>query len=125
VSFDVYLQDFSDEQTDRGDEVHGVLDRLLDQSGSRIVTHDGDAEVYGIDDDPLNGLMFSNVDGDSAWDVIYAVADAANWVVMPVGCPICVLSEDFIETIPEELLEPGVVIVESGEDILRVVTAPS
>ena len=35
---------------------------------------------------PATGFMFNHVDGRAAWDVIYEVAQAAGFVVMPIGC---------------------------------------
>jgi hypothetical protein len=48
------------------------------------------------------------------------VARAADWVIMPVGCPVCVLREEMISDLPAELRDDAVV-VECGADVLDVV----
>jgi hypothetical protein len=122
VSFDVYLQDFADEPHDRGDAVRAILEPWYEDSTSSIVTADGSADVFGLDEHPLLGLMFNGVDGRAAWDVIYETAVVGGWVVLPVGCPVCVVSQEQIATIPDELRASGAELVHSGADILRVVT---
>jgi hypothetical protein len=121
MSSDIFLQDFSAELPDRSAKVDPILTALLDSSGTRITTSDGEADVYGLADSPMNGLMFNHVEGDAAWDVIYEIALAAKWVVMPVGCAVCVPSEEIVDSIPEELREMGFELVRSGSDILRLV----
>lgn len=48
------------------------------------------------------------------------VAKAAGWVIMPVGCPVCVMREDMIGELPAELQDDAVVI-RSGAELLDVV----
>ena len=121
MSLDVYLQDFADVPVDRGPQVLSLLGELLDDQRQSILTADGSTAVYGLDDTPLTHLSFAHVAGEPAWDLIFDVAKAANWVVMPVGCPICLPDERLIETIPPELRDLGYVHVTSGQDILRAV----
>ena len=121
MSVDIFLQDFSAEPADRSATIGPILAALLDSSGTRITTSDGAADVYGLVDSPVIGLMFNHVDGDAAWDVIYEIALAAKWVVMPVGCAVCVPSEELADSIPEELREMSFELVRSGADILRLV----
>jgi hypothetical protein len=47
-----------------------------------------EADVFGLPDEgsPRHGLMFNHVSGD-AFDLLVQVADIADLVVMPVGCP--------------------------------------
>lgn len=47
------------------------------------------------------------------------VAEAAGYVIMPVGCPVCIVSEDMRAGLPEEF-RAAAVVVESGRDILSV-----
>ena len=62
--------------------------RILEAAtGWRIVTDDGEAEVYGSD--PSRGFMFTHASGRRVWDVIYNLARAAGFVVIPVGTPRC------------------------------------
>ena len=73
------------------------------------------AEVYGVPapDEPLTGLMFNGVSGDG-WDVIVAVARAAELTIMPVGCPVCLVSEAQRAHLPPDLARSGVAVVTSG-----------
>jgi hypothetical protein len=113
VSFDIFLQNFVESSTDRSGLVRAILGPILSTSGIEFTTADGSAAVYG--------LMFNNVDGETAWDVIYAVAVAGEWVVMPVGCPVCVISDDQIVTLPEGLDDPAPIRVSSGAEILAAI----
>jgi hypothetical protein len=123
VSFDIYLQDFSDEPEDRSHVVGALLSPLLDDLGQRVRTVDGSASVYGASDSPLHGLMFNHVEGESAWDLIYDVAVASHWAIMPVGCPICLVDDGLIGLLPSDLLEDGYVVVHDGADILSAIKA--
>jgi len=90
VSFDVFLQGFENgEAGDFGAEeaVATLSPHITDREGdsAKVTTADGSADVYGPSTG-RNSMMFNHIDGREAWDVIYEVALAANWVVMPVGC---------------------------------------
>ena len=118
VSFDVYLQDFSDAPADRSASVGtSLLAPMLDATGENVVTADGGAAVYGADEVPLYGLMFNHVEGDLVWDVIYAAAVAGDWVVMPVDGPLSIVDERQVDYIPDELRELGVTLVRSGREL--------
>lgn len=100
-----------------------VLDPLIverDEKGWAVIqTDDGTADVYGVDT-PDRGLMFNHVGGRTAWDVIYAVADAAGFVVMPVGCGTLLVDEATRRELPDGIPEP-VVPIRSGADILSAI----
>jgi hypothetical protein len=51
------------------------------------------------------------------------VARATGYVIMPVGCPVCVLDEDAVADLPLELRDTALV-VSSGADVLQAVTGP-
>lgn len=86
MSFDVYLQDFLSVPAYRSESVgQQVLASLLDARGEHVVTADGSAAAYGANDVPLDGLMFSHIDGDLAWDVIFDSDVAGDWVIQPIG----------------------------------------
>src|SRR5436853_188265 len=56
------------------------------EGGFVLVRHgDGEADVYGVppESQPLTSLMFNHVAGDGAFDLIVAVARAADLVVLP------------------------------------------
>jgi hypothetical protein len=75
---------------------------------------DGSADVYGVGGD---SLMVNHASGEHVWDLLVAAAMAADWVIMPVGCPTCVISEKQIDHLPEELHD-GVAVVASGAQLL-------
>jgi hypothetical protein len=81
------------------------------------LTSDGDAEVYGVGTD---GLMFTHASGRRVWDVIFDVARAGNWAIVPVGCPTCVPTSSMIAELPDEL-RADAVVVNSGAELLDVV----
>lgn len=129
MSFDVFLQGFEAGDAAPGDgaAAMAVLNPLIterdDHGFARLQTHDGTADVYGIDT-PDDGLMFNHVGGRAAWDVIHAVAKAAGFVVMPVGCGTLLVDESLRPQLPEGIPEPVEVIV-SGADLLSAIeTAP-
>ncbi|KQZ10745.1 hypothetical protein ASD23_00825 [Agromyces sp. Root1464] len=123
MSFDVYLQDFSDAAADRSESVgQQVLAPLLDAGGENVMTADGSAAVYGARDVPLDGLMFNHIEGDLAWDVIFDAAVAGSWVIMPVGGPLCIVREEQTDSVPEELKDDGLVLVRSGKELRDAIT---
>lgn len=121
MSFDVYLQAFGGEQTDHSSRVLTVIDGLLDDGRMAIVTSDGSADVYGLDERPVVGLMFNHIVGLRAWDVIVEVARAAGFAILPVGAPTCIVDPDQERALPDDLAAEGVVLVSSGTELLRVI----
>lgn len=118
VSFDVFLQGFCDVPADRSESVgQRVLAPLLDACGENVVTADGSAAVYGARDVPLDGLMFNHIEGDLAWEVIFAAAVAGDWAIMPVGGPVCIVREEQYDSVPEELRADGLVLVRTGTEL--------
>ncbi|MGN6759770.1 MAG: hypothetical protein ACTHJI_00370 [Leifsonia sp.] len=118
MSFDVYLQDFLTDPADRTESVgRRVLAPLLDARRENVVTADGSAAVYGASDVPLDGLMFNHIDGDLAWNVIYDAAVAGDWVIMPIGGPVCIVREEQADTVPEDLKADGLVLVGTGTEL--------
>jgi len=124
MSFDVYLQDFADKPADRSASVgRRVLAPLLDAGAENILTADGSAAVYGASDAPLEGLMFNHIEGDRAWDVIFDAAVVGDWVIMPVGAPLCIVREEQRNSVPDELEDEGIVLVRSGSELRDAATA--
>jgi hypothetical protein len=123
MSLDVFLQDFSDDAADRGDVVFPVLRAFLDEDDETVTTSDGSTEIYGLGESPLTSVLFAGPEGRVIWDVIYEVADAADWIILPEGYPAIVLSEASAASIPPELLEDGYRVVESGADLFAVIDA--
>ena len=123
MSFDVFLQDFSKVPRDRRTIGERVLEPLLDASRRNIITGDGSAAVYFADDGPLHSMMFNHIAGNAAWDVIYEIAVAAEWAVLPVGGPVCVVTDEHVLSVPPELRATGVLVVGSGQELRRAATA--
>lgn len=125
MSFDIFLQGFSSGDAAPGDgaAAMAILDPLIidrDGNGWALVqTNDGTADVYGIDT-PDRGFMFNHVGGRTAWDVIFAVAQAAGFVVMPVGCGTLLVDDALRRELPEGTPEP-VLPIRSGADILSAI----
>lgn len=104
MSFDVFLQGFRNGDSVSGDRanVRDALDPFIADSGdtwANLKTADGDAEVYGFDD-LSTGLMFTHFSGRAIWDVLFDVARAGGFVVMPIGCPVSALDEGDVEHLP-------------------------
>lgn len=122
MSFDIFLQGFRDGDAASGDSdaAMAVLAPFVtsgDDTGWRIATEDGEAEVYG--GDPSRGFMFTHASGRRVWDVIYEVARAAGFVVIPGGCATCVVDSATIAHLPKGLPEP--IVVTSGEQMIEIV----
>lgn len=123
VSFDIYLQGFSDQASDRREQVLQVLAPLLDASHERILTRDGSAAIFGLEGAAVDGVMFNHVEGDAAWQVIYETAVAAKWVIMPIESAICIVHEDQRSSIPDEIAESGIMLVSSGSELMQASTS--
>jgi hypothetical protein len=90
---------------------------LLDACRENVVTADGAAAAYGASDVPLDGLMFNHVAGELAWDVIFDAAVAGDWMILPVGGPVCTVRDEQADTVPEELKADGLVLVRTGTEL--------
>lgn len=125
MSLDIFLQAFrrGDAASGDGEAAIAVLTPLFaersDHGWALIQTGDGTAEVHGINH-PDQGLMFNHVGGRIAWDVIFAVARDAGFVIMPVGCGTLLTHETMWDELPEGIPEP-ILTIESGADLLAVI----
>jgi len=77
---------------------------------------DGSADVY-LD---RGGMMANHVSGERPWDLLVQGAQAAGWVIMPVGCTTCITDERQRAHVPDGL-DDDVTLVDSGEALLRVI----
>jgi hypothetical protein len=125
VSFDIFFQGFRGGESvpGGGDRMRAVLEPYASQQESPsnfwlVQVGDGTADVY-LDDD---NMMANHVSGRDPWELLFKGAQAAGWVIMPVGCPTCLTHEGQLRELPEELQEP-VVAVNSGADLVAVVEA--
>lgn len=85
----------------------------------RIVTADGEGDIYGLDDND-QGLVINHATGRQIWQLIVDVARAAGYAVLPVGCPVCVVDEVMIGHLPDQLRQ-NAVLVRDGGDLERAV----
>jgi hypothetical protein len=125
VSFDIFFQAFAHGDPVDADEpaatavlVPWVSGEEPDYKFVRVETSDGGADVYGYG--TANSLMINHAAGRAIWDLMFDVAKAGGYVVLPVGCPTCVTRPEQVDDLPEEL-RADVVVVHSGDDLLRVV----
>jgi hypothetical protein len=101
--------------------------RMLLEAGGFRVAGDGSLDVAGtavhglpIAGRPFAGLKFAGVT-DAVLDLIVAVARAADMVILPVGCPACVVFEHQRPQLPADLAGQGVELVETGDALATVV----
>ena len=85
----------------------------------RIVTADGEADLYGLGEDD-HGLMINHASGREIWQLIVDVARSGGYAVLPVGCPVCVVDEVMIGHLPDELRQDAV-LVHDGGDLERAI----
>ena len=124
VSFDIFLQSFrrGDHESGEGDAAMQLIAPLISQrteDWARLATGDGGADVFGIDE-PSTGLMFNRVSGVAAWSLLFDVARAAGFAVMPIGCATCVVSAEMLVDLPAELAHDAI-MVSSGQELLAAV----
>ncbi len=123
MSFDVFLQAFESGGVVDGDgtaslEVLGSFIAELDGSSARLVTGDGEADVFGIDR-PSSGFMLNHASGDEVWQLVLESAVAAGFFVIPVGCPVAAVPGTDLAQLPPEL--GSAVVVDSGADLQRLI----
>lgn len=126
MSLDVFLQGFRQGDAASADEekLAGLLQPYLVETPHgfpQLRFDDGDAAIYGLED-LASGFMVNHVSGRQAWDVLVAVARAADLAIMPVGCAVAVPSEAMLSELPEELRRDAVVVA-GGDDLLREIEA--
>jgi hypothetical protein len=77
----------------------------------RVRVGDGEADLYLRD----GGMMASHIAGRDPQYLLVQGARAANWVIMPVGCPTRLTQSGQQEELPKGL-DHEVVVVERGAD---------
>jgi hypothetical protein len=82
----------------------------------RVRVGDGKTDIYLHD----GGMMANHIDGRDPWDLLVHGAKAANWVIIPVGCPTCLTQPGQMEELPQGL-DDDVVVVETGADLLAAI----
>lgn len=121
VSFDIFVESFGTPPRADTSAVRRYLEPLLDAPNHIVIT-DGESELYGLENDPVTGLMFTHTSGKAMGDVIYQAAVLGGWVVYPVGCPVCITNEAQASSlIPELVAKYGYRLARSGADIWDVI----
>lgn len=89
-----------------------------DAEFAQVEYGDGSADVY------LGGdaMMANHISGERPWDLLVKGARASGWVIMPTGTPVCVIDERQRPHLPEGL-DDGAILVQTGEELLRVIRA--
>jgi hypothetical protein len=123
MSFDVFFQGFlAGEPSERGGaQMQAVLAPYIIEAAPaflRVRKGDGEADIYLGD----GGMMANHISGDDPWDLLVQGARAANWVIIPVGCPTCLTQPGQREELPEGL-DDDVVVVDTGADLLAVIAS--
>lgn len=85
-------------------------------SFARVEYRDGGADVY-LDCD---GMLANHIFGTQPWDLLVEGAQAAGWVILPVGCPTCLTNESQRPHLPEGM-DLEVTVVGSGAELLSVI----
>ena len=122
VSFDIFFQRFDGTAAD-ATEVMAVLEPYVvrqDDRYVRVALEDGEADVYLSD--PSAGAMVNHASGRAVWDLMYDLAVAGRFAVLPVGCGTCVPVAAMAAELPDYVPEP-IRVVASGEDLLAAVSA--
>lgn len=104
MSFDVFFQGFlAGESSDHGGaQMREVLaPHISEDDGSflRVRMGDGEADIYLRD----GGMMANHISGRESWDLLVQGAQAANWVIIPLGCPTCLTQAGQQKELPEGL----------------------
>ncbi|HKU10729.1 hypothetical protein [Sinomonas sp. G460-2] len=126
MSFDVFFQRFRDGDgaTGGGEQMRQVLQPFIVREdrdlGFALVEYgDGSADVY-LGGGGVAGMMANHISGERPWGLLVEGARAADWVILPVGCPTCITDEGQRGHLPDGLDE-DVVLVRSGDELLRVI----
>ena len=123
MSFDVFFQRFEDGDAAEGggDEMRQVLAGHIvreepDRGFALIEIGNGAADVY-LD---RSSMMANHISGDEPWDLLVEGARAAQWVILPAGCPTCITDESQRAHLPEGL-DDEVVLVANGSELRAAV----
>ena len=124
MSFDIFLERFSASPLGDAEDrtVRSIVDPLIASRGDgwvHIVTDGAAADVYGYGD-AIQALMINHAAGDEVWDVIYRIADAGGFAVMPAGCGTLLTPRFDRHSLPDGAPEP-VLEVQSGPEILAAI----
>lgn len=119
MSIDVFFQGFNngDARDCGSNEMKRVLAPLstaglVDPSYFEVICGDGRADIYLSE----SACLANEISGNDPWDLLIQAARAANWVIMPIGCPVCMTAEDQRSDLTEEL-QQDLVLVTAGKEL--------
>ena len=121
MSYDVFFQGFvaGGSSGQGGPEMAKVLRAYVAESrGSfrRLRVGDGGADLYLSDD----GMIANHIEGHDVWDLLVRGAQAANWVILPMDCPVCLTAPGQLEQLPEEL-EEDTLWISTGAELRKLI----
>jgi hypothetical protein len=123
VSFDVFFQRLRDGDADEGGgkQMREVLAPYIvserpQHNFALIEFGDGSADVYL---DPSD-MMANHISGADPWDLLVRGARAADWVILPVGCPTCITDKSQRAQLPD-VLDQEVKLVTTGAELLAAI----
>ncbi len=133
MSYDIFLQGFVNggaSENDCGPSARALISSATDRADPQhrfvhITVGESAADVYGVtaEGEPMTGLMFNRIKepAEGVLDLIVALAQAADWAILPTGAATCPVSESQRDHLPPELAHGESTVVSSGRDLLCVI----
>ena len=123
MSFDIHVRRFRDGDILDADAalVRSLLAPFLVEQGGgwNLRMDEADAEVYGVET-LERGFMVTHVSGVALYDLVVRVAAACDFVIMPVGCPVALTSEQQRAHLPDGF-DGDAVVVSSGAELIQLI----
>lgn len=127
MSFDMFVQRFRGEDALPMDPnaFHAVFGPYIDRVEPEFTffhlrTPDGgEADVYAGMEPEFDDMMINHFSAGQVLDLVVEFARAVGAVIMPVGCPTCVVDADQIPHLPEPLRAEARLVV-NGADVEAV-----
>jgi hypothetical protein len=123
VSFDMFFQRFrhGDAGPGGGEAMRQILQPYIvreepEHHFALVECGDGSADVYV----EVDNMLANHISGEQPWRLFVEGAQAADWVIMPAGCPTCITDEGQRDHLPEGL-DDEVALVRTGDELLRVI----
>lgn len=120
MSFDIFFQRFDDTGAE-AEAVMAVLEPFISERGDgfvQVAVGDGGADVYISD--PSRGAMVNHASGTAVWNLMYDLAVAGRFAIVPVGCGTCVPDAGMADEVRDYAPQP-ITVVRSGTELLQVV----
>lgn len=128
MSFDMFVQRFRDNDAPpmRRTVFHNVFGPYIDRAEPEFnffhlrAPDGGEADIHARLEPEFNGMMINHFSAGQVLDLVVAFARAADAVIMPVGCPTCVINAGQIPHLPEQLRN-GTRLVGTGADLAAAI----